>query len=97
MPPQAISRDLIAGKWTMTWFRLHHDDGVRGPAREKRISLGKVFMHIGAIHGKLYRAVANARLRSLMLRCDYSEMFPPDQDGSKFPQRPMVLGDKWDF
>jgi hypothetical protein len=83
----------------MTLFRLHHDDinGVRGPVRAKRISLSKAFMRIGTVIGTLHRAIASARLRSLMFHRDYSEMFPLDQDATKFPQRPMVLGDKWDF
>ena len=48
-----------------------------------------------------HRAIVRAKLRRLqsemLFRKDYSDMLPPEQDATKFPQRPLVLGDKWDF
>jgi hypothetical protein len=32
-----------------------------------------------------------------LFRPDYDEMFEREHDAGKFPQRPLILGDKWDF
>jgi hypothetical protein len=92
----------ISGRTTMALLHLHHD-GVSGFARDRQSSISRVFKRIGAALGALHRAIVDAKLRhaesDLLLRHDYTEMLSPkpELDASKFPQRPLVLGDKWDF
>jgi hypothetical protein len=64
---------------------------------------------IGAVLGMLHQAIVTAKTRrlahELMFRPDaYDEWFrgsdrEPDlgKDAAKLPQRPLILGDKWDF
>ena len=84
----------------MALLHLNHDE-VRSGAREERASLPWVLKSIGAGFSWLHRAIVSAKLRrmqrELMFRHDYNDMFPPEQDIKKFPQRPLILGDKWDF
>jgi hypothetical protein len=84
----------------MTLLHLHHDDA-RGLAPEDRLPFRQALTWICAAFRALHQAIVTAKLRrlqhELMFRHDYGDMFPPEQDASKFPQRPLVLGDKWDF
>ena len=84
----------------MTLFHLHHDDA-GSFAREPRLPFWPVLKWIGNAFRTLHRAIVRAKLRrlqsELMFRQDYGKLFPPEQDVAKFPQRPLVLGDKWDF
>ena len=84
----------------MTLIHLHHDD-VESLGREERLPFQHVLKLIGRAFRTLHQAIVRAKLRrlrsELMFRQDYSELFPPEQDATKFPQRPLVLGDKWDF
>jgi hypothetical protein len=84
----------------MTLLRLHHDD-VRSVARAERYSLTGMLKRIGTGFRWLHQAIVSAKLRhlqgELMFRHDYDEILPPEQDIKKFPQRPLILGDKWDF
>jgi hypothetical protein len=80
--------------------RLHHDH-IRCFLREERISLTGALKRLGAGFRWLHRAIVSAKLRRLqsrmMFRHDYDEMFPLERDLSKHAQRPLILGDKWDF
>jgi hypothetical protein len=84
----------------MTLLHLHHDH-VRSGAREQRSPLTRALKRIGAGSRWMHRAIVGAKLRrvhmELMFRHDYDEWLPPEQDIKKFPQRPLILGDKWDF
>ena len=86
----------------MALLHLHRDD-IRGVARDRHFSVYRAFRHIGATLRAFHRAVVETKLRRaenhLLLRNDYNEMLwmESEQDVSKFPQRPTVLGDKWDF
>ena len=84
----------------MTLLYLHHDD-VRSFARENPLSISKALRRVGAAFKILHRAIVTAKLRRLqgewLFEQDYSEMILPEQDATKFPQRPLILGDKWDF
>jgi hypothetical protein len=84
----------------MTLYHLRQDD-VDGAAREARFPLAGALKRIGAGFRWLHRAIVSAKLRrlqrELMFRHDYDELLPPEQDVSKVPQRPLILGDKWDF
>jgi hypothetical protein len=82
----------------MTLLHLHHDEGV---AHTDPLGVGRFFRRIGAAFRILHRSIVNAKLgrvqREWMFRPDYSDMQPGEQDVTNFPQRPLVLGDKWDF
>jgi len=84
----------------MTLIHLHHDD-VQSLAHEERLPFRHVLRWIGRAFTTLHQAIVSAKLRrlrsELIFRQDYSELFPPEQDVAKFPQRPLVLGDKWDL
>jgi len=86
----------------MALLHLHHDE-INSSARDRNFSISRAFERIGAVLGALHRAILDAKLRraesDLLLRRDYSEMLSPgsELDAGKFPQRPLVLGDKWDF
>ncbi len=84
----------------MTLLHLHHH-GVRGFAREARLPLRQVVGWIGSAFRVLHEAIIRAKLRRLrtemLFRPDYDEMLSSERDASKFPQRPLILGDKWDF
>jgi hypothetical protein len=84
----------------MALLHLHHDD-FRSVARKERFPITQALERIGAGLRWLHRAIVSAKLRGrqneLMFRRDYDEMFAPKQDVVKYPQRPLILGDKWDF
>ena len=84
----------------MTLLHLDHHD-VRRVAREERIPLRQVVEWIGSAFRMLHQAIIRAKLRRLhsevLFRPDDSEMFLSEHDVSKIPQRPLILGDKWDF
>ena len=84
----------------MALLHLHHDDI---SARDRHFSVSRAVKRIGAALGALHRAIVDAKLRhaesDLLLRHDYSKMLSSgsELDAGKFPQRPLILGDKWDF
>ena len=84
----------------MALLHLHQDE-VRGFARKRYFSISRVLKRIGDIFGMLHRGIVSAKLQraqnEYLFRRDYDEMLPPEQDVTKFAQRPMILGDKWDF
>ncbi len=84
----------------MTLFHLHHDD-VRSLGREERAPFRHVLAWIGNACSTLHQAILRAKLRrlqsELLFHRDYDDLLPPEQDAGKFPQRPLILGDKWDF
>jgi len=85
----------------MTLLHLHHND-LHGLERRDTTSIRKAFRRAGTVLTIFHRAIVRAKLRRLpsewLLRKDYTDMLPPEpQDVTKFPQRPLILGDKWDF
>jgi hypothetical protein len=84
----------------MALLHLHHDD-LRSVVCKERFPITWALERIGAGLRWLHRAIVNAKLRSLknelMFRRDYDEMFATERDVVKYPQRPLILGDKWDF
>jgi hypothetical protein len=95
----ALAPDPLEDR-VMTLLRLHHDD-VRSFARKERLPLRQLLRWIGRAFRVLHQSIVRAKLRRLqsemLFRRDYDEMFSPEKDASKFPQRPLILGDKWDF
>jgi hypothetical protein len=49
----------------------------------------------------MHQAIVTAKLErlenELVLRRGYSENLASDRDAVRYPQRPLVLSDKWDF
>jgi hypothetical protein len=91
----------------MTLLHLHHDN-VHSFAREERLPFRQVVRWIGAAFRRLHESIVSAKLRGaqseLMFRQDYNELLSPkqdtlpsDRDARNFPQRPLILDDKWDF
>jgi hypothetical protein len=84
----------------MTLLHLRHDD-ISGFSRGNAASLPRFVRRIGVAFRLMHRAIVRARLRrlsgELLFRRDYNDMLPLEQDATKFPQRPLILGDKWDF
>jgi len=84
----------------MTLTQLHHND-LRGFARKRQFSVSRALKRIGAALGILHRAIVSAKLQraqnEFLSRKHYDEILSPPQDATKFPQWPLILGDKWDF
>lgn len=84
----------------MTSLYLRHDD-ISVTSRDNGASIARFFRRIGIAFRLLHRGIVRAKLRrlhsELLFHRDYSEMLPLDEDAMKFPQRPLILGDKWDF
>jgi hypothetical protein len=84
----------------MTLLHLRHDD-FGGFAREGQLSISRLVRRVGVAVRLLHRAIVTAKVRrlqsELLFRKDYSDLFAPEQDAAKFPQQPLILGDKWDF
>jgi hypothetical protein len=65
----------------------------------------RVLSRVGAALGVIHQAIVTAKTRrlarELMFRPDaydeWSREPGPDKDAAKLPQRPLILGDKWDF
>jgi hypothetical protein len=92
----------LSGWTTMALLHLHHDD-VSGLARNRHFSISRAFKRISAAFAALHRAIVDAKLHhaesDLLFRHDYSEVLSSgsEPDVREFPQRPLILGDKWDF
>ncbi len=84
----------------MTLLYLRRYD-ISVTARDNGASITRLFRRIGTVFRLLHRSIVRAKLQrlhnELLFRRDYSEMLPLEDDATKFPQRPLVLGDKWDF
>jgi hypothetical protein len=84
----------------MTLLYLRHDD-ISATARDNDAPITRLFRRVFVGFRLLHRAIVRAKLRrlqsELLFRRDYSEMLPLEEDATKFPQRPLILGDKWDF
>ncbi|MGA7806567.1 hypothetical protein [Bradyrhizobium sp.] len=81
---------------------LHFSDDRRpGLPGERRLTLRRTLRRLWTAVGMIHQAIVTARLRrfeeEFMLRARYGEEQSSDHDASNFPQRPLVLGDKWDF
>jgi hypothetical protein len=84
----------------MTLLYLRHGDLSSAP-RNTGASIPRFARRIAIALRLLHRAIVRAKLQrlrnELLFRRDYSEMLPLEDEMTKFPQRPLVLGDKWDF
>ena len=87
----------------MTLFHLHDD--VAATAGERRLTWARASAWFAATLKKFHEAIMAAKTRrlqrELMLHADPDEKWLGEglgePDVRKIPQRPMILGDKWDF
>jgi hypothetical protein len=81
----------------MSVFHLRHDN----VAEKTRWPLARALARLAAASRIIHRAIVTAKLRRLQsepMRHGgnvYGQI--SDRDAEKFPQLPMMLGDKWDF
>ena len=82
----------------MALLHLHHDNrhDLAGAGRARAM---RAFRRARAVLGKIHLAIVAAKLRrlrsELMFQHDYGSV--PEQDVAKYPQRPLIIPDKWDF
>jgi hypothetical protein len=87
----------------MTLFHLHDD--FAAAAGERRLTLARALARFAGGLKTIHEAIVAARTRrlqrELMFHADFGEgVFDRplgEQDAWRIPQRPMILGDKWDF
>jgi hypothetical protein len=91
----------------MTLFYSHHDR-LHGSAGTGHHPVVRTLKRIRATLRMIHRAIAAAKIRrirnELMLHGHTyhwarkpAAAGQPESDAMKYPQRPLVLGDKWDF
>jgi hypothetical protein len=82
----------------MALLHLHHDNrhDFAGAGRARAM---RAFRRVRAVLGKIHLAIVAAKLRrlrgELMFQHDYGSS--SGQDIAKYPQRPLIIPDKWDF
>ena len=85
----------------MTLLHTHRGGlfGSRGLRHGGRFSAARATRKISAAFRTLHRAIVAAKLHRLRneLMLHRSTHARAEFDAAKFPQRPMTLGDKWDF
>jgi hypothetical protein len=87
----------------MTLVHLHDD--FAAPAGKSRFTLARASAWLVAALKTIHQAIVTAKTRrlqrELMLHADLGDAWPGEdlgeRDVRKIPQRPMILGDKWDF
>jgi hypothetical protein len=88
------------GRTAMTFFHLHHDVA-GGFVRKNPLSISRLFRRVGAALRLIHRGIVGAKLHrvrtEMLFRLNDDEMFEREHNASKFLQRPLILGDKWDF
>lgn len=84
----------------MTLLHLHHNDR-RGLAATSRFAIVRAWRRLGAFFKLIHVSIVKARLQrlrhELILQRSLDSYYAPEQDASKYPRRPLILGDKWDF
>ncbi|MCP4616725.1 MAG: hypothetical protein GY844_09820 [Bradyrhizobium sp.] len=85
----------------MTLLQTHRGDlfGSRSLRYGSRFLVARASRRISAALKTLHRAIVAAKLHRLRneLMLHRSTRARIEFDADKFPQRPMTLGDKWDF
>ncbi len=79
----------------MSVIHVRHDDVVVGSV------ISRVFGRLSAAFQMTHQAIATAKLErlenELVVRRGYSDAGLVHHEVARYPQRPLVLGDKWDF
>jgi hypothetical protein len=85
----------------MTLFHTHRGEvlGGRGLRHGSRFSAARAVRKMSAPFKALHRAIVAAKLHRLRneLMLHRSTQARAKFDAAKFPQQPMIIGDKWDF
>jgi hypothetical protein len=89
------------GMMDMTLLQLRHDDR-RSFAGDGRVTFARAFRRLRAACRLMHRAIITARTRRLQSELMFFHARDcgepsPGEDATRYPQRPMILGDKWDF
>jgi hypothetical protein len=83
----------------MTLLQLR-DDGLGTFVGEGRLTPARALQRLWAALGTMHRAIVAAKLRRLRnepaFRTDGYDR-PRGEDAARYPQQPLILGDKWDF
>jgi hypothetical protein len=83
----------------MTLFQTHNGQpfGALGLRRASRFSTAAATRRIASAFKTMHRAIVAAKLRRLRNELMLHRRMPTELDAAKFPQCPLLLGDKWDF
>jgi hypothetical protein len=77
------------------------ESNLRSFAANGRLAIARVRRRLNAAFRSIHRAIVTAKLRRLRqeleLRRGFDAYHTTDKDALKCPQRPLILGDKWDF
>jgi hypothetical protein len=81
----------------MTLFCSRHD-----ALCASRLPVAKVRSRLKPLFKAIHKAIVTAKMRRLRSELTFSGAHENwslrmDADAAKFPQRPLILGDKWDF
>ena len=84
----------------MSLLQLQHDD-LRGRAGDGRSMLVHGLALFCFACGLMHRAIVAAKLRRLQNEVGFEDNGRDElsrlHDARRYPQRPLILGDKWDF
>ena len=79
----------------MTVIQVHHDDLADGSVFSRTLAW------LGAAVKAMHQAIVTAKLErlesELIFRRGYRDEGPLQHDVVRYPQRPLILSDKWDF
>jgi hypothetical protein len=77
------------------------DDGLGAFAGEGRLTPTRALQRLWAALSTMHRAIVAAKLRRLRnepaFRSDGYDGPCRSEDAARYPQQPLILGDKWDF
>lgn len=81
----------------MTLF--HALSGESSVREDRRFSIGWAIGRIGAALKTIHDAIVKAKLRRIRRELMFHRRWAgqADLDAATLPQRPLILGDKWDF
>jgi hypothetical protein len=84
----------------MTLLQLHRHD-LHGTAGGGRATFAQAFRRLHAALRLIHQSIKVAKLRrlqsELMFHADDGGDESADQNAARYPQRPLILSDKWDF
>ena len=88
----------------MTQLNSHHGR-LHASAVTNRSTFTRLVKRAGTALRRLHRAIAAAKIRRIRreLRLHSHawtrphDLVSPEKDGRKFPQQPLILGEKWDY
>jgi len=84
----------------MTSLQLHRDDlgGLEGCGHS---IFARALVRLGAACRLIHRAIVDVTMRRLQSDFAFEDNYRGEpshaDDARRFPQRPLILGDKWDF